>query len=328
MYNLIAKPHALDSLALDVILFHLVHCFNPNLIKWWVLSWKEEAMALREGAGVTRCGIRDLVWGARTYVMGIINVTPDSFSGDGLEYDTDAALAQALLFQADGADIIDVGGESTRPGSTPIDAAEENRRVVPVIRRLASRLDIPISIDTYKTEVAREALAAGAAMINDVWGLKHDPSLAALAAREAVPIVLMHNQRGTSYDDLIPDMMASLRRSMQTALEAGVPEENIILDPGIGFGKTAEHNLEVLRRLEEFGALGRPLLVGTSHKSIIGLVLDLPVEERLEGTAATVALAIAEGADVVRVHDVKAMARVARMADAVVRGWQRPESPT
>ena len=274
--------------------------------------------------GITRCGPLTLEWGSRTYVMGIVNVTPDSFSGDGLAHDADAALEQALRFQAEGADIIDVGGESTRPGHTPVNADEEIRRVVPVIRLLASRLHIPVSVDTYKHKVAREAVAAGASMINDVWGLKRDPALAELAAGEGVPIVLMHNQTGTNYADLLPDVIASLRASMDIALGAGVPPENIILDPGVGFGKTAEHNLELLRRLSELRALGRPLLVGTSRKSIIGLVLDLPVEERLEGTAATVALSIANGADVVRVHDVKAMRRVSRMSDAVVRGWTAP----
>lgn len=275
-------------------------------------------------AGSTRCGPLTLKWGSRTYVMGIVNVTPDSFSGDGLAHDADAALEQALRFQAEGADIIDVGGESTRPGHTPVDADEEIRRVVPVIRLLASRLHVAISVDTHKHEVARAAVAAGASMINDVWGLKREPALAELAAREGVPIVLMHNQAGTAYADLLPDVIASLRASMDIALGGGVPPENIILDPGLGFGKTAEHNLELLRRLPELRALGRPLLVGTSRKSTIGLVLDLPVEERLEGTAATVALAIANGADVVRVHDVKAMTRVARMSDAVVRGWTAP----
>ena len=275
--------------------------------------------------GTTRCGPLTFDWGSRTYVMGILNVTPDSFSGDGLAHDAEAALEQALRFQAEGADIIDVGGESTRPGHTPVDAEEEIGRVVPVIRLLASRLHVPVSVDTYKHEVAREAVAAGASMINDVWGLKRDSALAELAARDGVPIVLMHNQSGTVYADLLPDVMSSLRASMDAALGAGVPQENIILDPGIGFGKTAGHNLELLRRLRELTALGMPLLVGTSRKSTIGLVLNLPVEERLEGTAATVALAIAGGADVVRVHDVRAMTRVARMSDAVVRGWSAPE---
>ena len=274
-----------------------------------------------ESQETDRWGKLGFAWGKRTYVMGIINVTPDSFSGDGLGYDAEAALEQALRFQDEGADIIDVGGESTRPGSTPVTVEEEKRRVIPVIRLLASRLDVPVSVDTYKREVAREALAAGAAVINDVWGLKRDPALADLAAREGAPIVLMHNQQGLDYSDLVPEALASLRASLRQALEAGVPSENVVLDPGLGFGKKPEHNLELLRRLAELKALGLPLLVGTSRKSTIGLVLDLPVEERLEGTAATVALAIANGADIVRVHDVKAMTRVARMSDAIVRGW-------
>ena len=274
-----------------------------------------------ESQETDRWGNLGFAWGKRTYVMGIINVTPDSFSGDGLGHDAEAALEQALRFQDEGADIIDVGGESTRPGSTPVTVEEEKRRVIPVIRLLASRLDVPVSVDTYKREVAREALAAGAAIINDVWGLKRDPALADLAAREGAPIVLMHNQQGLDYSDLVPETLASLRASLRQAVEAGVPSENVVLDPGLGFGKRPEHNLELLRRLAELKALGLPLLVGTSRKSTIGLVLDLPVEERLEGTAATVALAIANGADIVRVHDVKAMTRVARMSDAIVRGW-------
>ncbi len=279
-----------------------------------------------ESQETDRWGKLGFAWGKRTYVMGIINVTPDSFSGDGLGYDAEAALEQALRFQDEGADIIDVGGESTRPGSTPVTVEEEKRRVIPVIRLLASRLDVPVSVDTYKREVAREALAAGAAVINDVWGLKRDPALADLAAREGAPIVLMHNQQGLDYSDLVPEALASLRASLRQALEAGVPSENVVLDPGLGFGKRPEHNLELLRRLAELKALGFPLLVGTSRKSTIGLVLDLPVEERLEGTAATVALAIANGADIVRVHDVKAMTRVARMSDAIVRGWPAGET--
>ena len=279
-----------------------------------------------ESQKTDRWGKLGFAWGKRTYVMGIINVTPDSFSGDGLGYDAEAALEQALRFQDEGADIIDVGGESTRPGSTPVTVEEEKRRVIPVIRLLASRLDVPVSVDTYKREVAREALAAGAAIINDVWGLKRDLALADLAAREGAPIVLMHNQQGFDYSDLVPETLASLHVSLRQALEAGVPLENVVLDPGLGFGKRPEHNLELLRRLAELKALGLPLLVGTSRKSTIGLVLDLPVEERLEGTAATVALAIANGADIVRVHDVKAMTRVARMSDAIVRGWPAGET--
>lgn len=286
--------------------------------------------------GVTRFRRWEFAWGTRTYIMGIINMTPDSFSGDGLGYDVDAAMAQASRFVEEGADILDVGGQSTRPPiaarvearvsggvragpSQPVDEEEELRRVIPVVERLARDLPVPISIDTYRSAVARRAIEAGAAMVNDVWGLKHDPAIARVAAKAGAPLVLMHNQKGTEYRDLVPEVVAGLRGSMDAALRAGVPREHIIVDPGFGFGKTREHNLELLRRLRELTVLGRPILVGTSRKSTIGAVLDLPVDQRVEGTAATVAIAIANGADIVRVHDVRYMARVARMADAVVR---------
>ena len=260
--------------------------------------------------------------------MGVLNVTPDSFSGDGLGTDVDEAVEQAMRFQSEGADIIDVGGESTRPaslyaGAGPVTADEEIARVLPVIEALAPVLDIPISIDTYKADVADVALKSGASMINDVWGLRRDPEMARVTADAGVPVVLMHNQEHTRYDDVVPDVIRELGRMRDAALTAGVACENIILDPGMGFGKTAEHNLEILRRLDEFRKLDAPILVGMSRKSTIGYVLDLPVEDRLEGTAATVALSVAFGADIVRVHDVKEMARVARMSDAVVRGWKR-----
>ena len=290
-------------------------------------------MNLNARTPLTPMTIRDRAfrWGSRTYVMGVLNVTPDSFSGDGLGSDIDAAVEQALRFQADGADIIDIGGESTRPasiytGAGPISAGEELRRVVPVIEALAGALHIPISIDTYKAEIAREALRAGAAMVNDVWGFRRDPDMARVVAEAGVPVVLMHNQAPTRYDDLVPDVIGELRRMIDAAISAGVRRENIIIDPGMGFGKTAEHNLEILRRLDEFRALDAPILVGMSRKSTIGYVLDLPVEERLEGTAATVALSVAFGADIVRVHDVREMARVARMSDAVVRGWSQGDA--
>ena len=268
-----------------------------------------------------------LVWGRRTYIMGIINVTPDSFSGDGLVGNLDAIVRRAVEFQEAGADFIDVGAESTRPGNQPMGAAEELERLLPALDALAGKIEIPISVDTSKATVARRALEAGATMINDVWGLKADPDVAQAAAETGAPLVLMHNQETTHYQDLLPDIFRSLSQSKQTALDAGVPEDNIILDPGIGFGKTAEHNLVILRRLDEFKSLGSPLMVGTSRKSTIGRVLDLPPEQRLEGTAATVALAIAGGADIVRVHDVAEMVRVCRMSDAVVRGW-RPDGWT
>ena len=283
---------------------------------------------------------RTLHWGKRTYVMGVINTTPDSFSGDGVGDDVDAAVAQGLRFVQEGADIIDVGGESTRPpaaaaqearlrgvsptgplGASPVSVDEELRRVIPVIEGLVKAVKVPISVDTYKSEVARQAVAAGASIVNDVWGLQTDPAIAAVAASTGAALVLMHNQRGHEYRDLLGDILDSLTQSALKAQAAGVPRERIILDPGIGFGKVAEQSLEVLRRLDEIKDLGYPVLVGASRKSSIGAVLKLPVAERIEGTAATVAVAIAKGADIVRVHDVKEMARVARMTDAIVRGW-------
>ena len=252
--------------------------------------------------------------------MGVVNVTPDSFSGDGLGSDVEAAVVQALRFIAEGADIIDVGGESTRPASTPVSADEELRRVMPVIERLAAVATVPISIDTYRAEIARRALQAGAAMVNDVWGLRRDPGLADVAAEWRVPMVITSNQREMSYAAIVPEVLASLRRGMKLALDRGVSWENIIVDPGIGFGKTVEGNVELVRRLGELKVLDRPILLGTSRKSFIGAVLNLPPDQRFEGTAATVALGIANGADIVRVHDVLPMVRVARMTDAIVRG--------
>ncbi len=284
-------------------------------------------------AGSTPIGGRDFQWGSRTYVMGIVNVTTDSFSGDGVNDDADAAVAQGLAFQEQGADVIDVGGESTRPpgavygqGAEPVSAAEELGRVLPVIVRLREALHIPISIDTYKAEVARQAIAAGASLINDVWGLQRDAELAAVAAETGTPLVLMHNQEGTEYRELLTDVLTRLRESIDVAMTAGVKRSNIIVDPGIGFGKTVQHNLELLRRLGEFKAsLGFPVMVGVSRKSTIGTVLGgLPPDDRLEGTAAAIALSIANGADIVRVHDVQAMVRVSRMSDAIVHGWTQP----
>ena len=274
------------------------------------------------------CRGASFLWGVHTYVMGVVNVSPDSFSGDGIGDDVQAAVDCARRLEEEGADIIDVGGESTRafagrPQYTPISDEEELQRIMPVLERLVPQVSVPVSVDTYKSGVARRALEAGVSMLNDIWGLKQDPVLAEVAASFNVPIILMHNQVGTHYQDLLSDMKASLERSVRQALDAGVPQERIILDPGIGFGKTPEHNLEVLRRLKELKALGYPLLIGPSRKSFIGLVLDLPIDERIEGTAATVALSIAHGVDIVRVHDVQAMVRVARMTDAIVRGWQR-----
>ena len=268
---------------------------------------------------ITRCGNMEFRWGERTYVMGIVNVDPDSFSGDGLP-DAESAIEQGKRFAAEGADIIDVGGESTRPGFQPISAEEELRRVLPVIEKLASALSLPVSIDTYKSEVARRAVAAGACMINDVWELKRDPKLAQVVADRRVPLVISQNQRDSRFHDFFPELIASLKKSIQVALDAGVDWNNIIVDPGVGFGKTVEQNVEIVRRLAELKALGRPILLGTSRKSFIGHVLDLPVDQRLEGTAATIAIGIANGADIVRVHAVAQMVRVARMSDAIVRG--------
>jgi len=286
----------------------------------------------------TRIGNKLFIWGTRTYVMGILNITPDSFSGDGLGAAGDvvaAAVAQARRFAAAGVDILDVGGESTRPGAEPISAAEEQARVLPVIQALAVELGLPISIDTDKAEVAAAALDAGAHLVNDVWALRADLQLAPLVAERGVPIVLMHNRSnpanaelrgklggryiGVEYQDLVADIRHELLESVEQAHQAGVLDENIILDPGIGFGKTVEQNLELLDRCGELRALGYPLLVGPSRKSFIGYTLDLPPEQRLEGTAATVAVGIARGADILRVHDVEAMVRVARMTDAIVR---------
>ena len=255
-------------------------------------------------------------WGSRTYVMGIVNVTPDSFSGDGLGDDHDAAVAQGLRMVGDGADLLDVGGESTRPGHLPISTTDEIARTDEVIRRLSREANVPVSIDTYKLEVAEAAVAAGASIVNDVWGLARSPALAELAARSECALVLMHNQDGTEYaGDLMTEVKRFLRASVDVAVSAGVPRERILIDPGIGFGKTADQNWEVMRRLGELKELGQPVLVGTSRKSFIGKLLDLPVTDRLEGTAATVTAAILRGADVVRVHDVREMLRVVRIAD-------------
>jgi dihydropteroate synthase len=264
--------------------------------------------------------------------MGIVNVTPDSFSGDGL-IDPNAAVERGAYMAENGADVLDVGGESTRPGATPIEAAEELRRVIPVIEGLRARVSIPISVDTYRAEVAEAALAAGASIVNDVWGFRRDPDIAGVVARCHAVAIAMHNRSAEArrlaalgsyfpqveYDDLIQEISTGLRGSVRLLGETGVPRDHIILDPGIGFGKTPKQNLEIIGRLHEFHGLGYPLLVGPSRKSFIGLTLDLPPEDRIEGTAATVALAIQGGADIVRVHDLPAMARVARMADAIVR---------
>ena len=270
-----------------------------------------------------------LSWGQRTYVMGVINVTPDSFSGDGLKGDVGAAVEQALRFEGEGADFLDIGAESTRPGHRPVTEEEEMRRLLPSLEAVAARVSIPVSVDTWKSGVARAALDAGACIVNDVWGLKADPAIAAVAAERGAGLALMHNQQGHVYDNLLDDIVSGLQRSADTALAAGVPRANLMVDPGIGFGKTADQNIEALRELGRLKELGLPLLVGTSRKSTIGRLLGgLPPEERVEGTAATVALAIAGGADIVRVHDVREMARVCRVSDAIVRDWRPKEWET
>jgi dihydropteroate synthase len=273
-------------------------------------------------------GAREFAWGLRTFVMGVVNVTPDSFSGDGLGGDVDAAVRQGLRMVEEGADILDVGGESTRPGFDEVSAGEELARVIPVIERLSRETDAPISIDTYKAEVARAALQAGAHVVNDVHGFRREPEIAAVAAEFGAPAIAMHMQRGREFHDTIGDITDGLLESLRIAREQGLSWERVIVDPGFNFGWTPGQALEMLRRLAELRVLGRPVLVGTSRKSTIGIVLgDAPVDERLEGTAATVAISIANGADIVRVHDVKEMARVAKVADAVVRGWQEPDAP-
>ena len=262
-----------------------------------------------------------LAWGVRTYVMGIINVTPDSFSGDGLGGDVSAVVDQALRFQEEGADILDIGAESTRPGHEKISVEEELARLMPTLEAVVRQVELPISVDTYKAEVAKRAVDAGAVIINDIWGLKPGAELAQVAAETGAGLVLMHNKKGTIYQNLLPDVVSSLQTSVGTALDAGVPKENIVVDPGIGFGKTPDQNLEILAGLDALKAADCPIMVGTSRKSTLGLLLDLPADQRVEATAATVSLAIAGGADLIRVHDVKEMVRVCRV---VVRGW-RPE---
>ncbi len=262
---------------------------------------------------------KQINWNEKTWVMGILNTTPDSFS-DGGEYNTTAqAVAHAVQLVEDGADLIDIGGESTRPGATPVSLEEELRRVVPVIKAVRHAVNVPISIDTYKAEVANQAVLAGADIINDVWGAKADPEMATVAAEHEVPIILMHNRNDMNYSDIMIDIKADIEESVEIARLAGVKDENIILDPGIGFAKTHEQNLEVMRRLDEFVALGYPVLLGTSRKSIVAKTLNTPPDDRVEGTGATVCLGIERGSQIIRVHDVKQMARMARMMDAMLK---------
>ncbi|WP_191559224.1 dihydropteroate synthase [Metabacillus idriensis] len=264
------------------------------------------------------CGPYTLNLNEKTFIMGILNLTPDSFSDGGKFNHVETALAHAEEMIANGADIIDVGGESTRPGAEYVDAAEEIKRVVPIIEKLSKSINVPISIDTYKAEVAEQAVIAGATIINDVWGAKADPNMAAVAAKYEVPIILMHNRAERNYEQLIPDMIADLKESVEIAKRAGVQDDKIILDPGIGFAKTQEDNLVVMRNLEVFAKLGYPVLLGTSRKSFIGRILDLPPSDRMEGTGATVCLGIEKGCSIVRVHDVLGIARMAKMMDAML----------
>ena len=265
-------------------------------------------------------------WGQRTFVMGVLNVTPDSFSGDGLlaAHDpVEAAVDQARRMAADGADLLDVGGASSRPGHAPIDPVEEIARVVPVIRAVAAALpDMPLSIDTASPAVAAAALDAGAHLLNDIWGVAEDPGMFRLAAERAVPIVVMHNRADARYRNLMAEVVADLQLALDRALDAGVAWDHLIVDPGFGFGKTPDHNLALLRDLAVLQVLGRPVLLGTSRKSTLGKVLGLPADQRVEATAATTALGIAAGADMIRVHDVRENVRTARIADAILRGWR------
>jgi dihydropteroate synthase len=272
-------------------------------------------------------------WGSRTYVMGIVNVSPESFSGDGLASVEDA-VAQAARFEAEGADIIDAGGQSTRPAVRAGDASragfellsveEEVARVVPAIEGIVAATSLPVSIDAYRAPVVAAALDAGAHLVNDIWGFRHDAAVAKLAAQRGVPAIAMHNQRGREFHDVIGDVTAGFKETLRIADEAGLSRNRLILDPGFGFGWSVDQNLEMLRRLAELRTLGLPLLLGTSRKSTIGAVLGLPEAERIWGTAATVALSIAHGADIVRVHDVAAMKQVCVMTDAIVRPLPSP----
>ena len=259
-------------------------------------------------------------YGKRTYIMGILNVTPDSFSDGGKFNEVNKALNHAKEMIKDGVDIIDIGGESTRPGHKYVEADEEIQRVIPVIKELRKEINVPISIDTYKAKVAEEALKLGVEMINDVWGLKKDKEMANVVAKYNACVCIMHNQDGTEYDkDIMESMKESLQESIDLALNAGVSKDKIVIDPGIGFGKTFEQNLEVLKRMNELKELGYPILLGTSRKSVIGNVLNVEPKERLEGTIATTVLGIRDGVDIVRVHDVKENLKAAKMADAIYR---------
>ena len=260
-------------------------------------------------------------YGKKTYIMGILNITPDSFSDGGNFSEVNVALNHAKEMIKEGADIIDLGGESTRPGHNYVDAKEELRRIIPVIKKLKEEISIPISVDTYKAEVADKSLILGVEMINDVWGLRRDENMASVIAKHDAHVCIMHNQDSTEYDkDIMESIKEFLQESIEIGLKAGIKKEKIVLDPGIGFGKTFEQNLEVLRRLGELKKLGYPILLGTSRKSVIGNVLNVEPKERVEGTVATTVLGIRDGVDIVRVHDIKENIKAAKMADAIYRG--------
>lgn len=263
---------------------------------------------------------KSLSLGERTYIMGILNVTPDSFSDGGDFTDIDKAINHAKEMIALGADIIDIGGESSRPGHQNITTEEEKDRVIAVIKRLSVETDVIISLDTIRAEVAEEGLKNGAHIINDIWGLQRDLNMAKVAAKYEVPVVIMHNQDGTDYKNMVEDIKDFFKKSIDIALKAGIEDDMIILDPGIGFGKTSEQNIELMGQLDELKSLGYPILLGTSRKSMIGKILDLPPKERMEGTLATTVLGIAQGVDIVRVHDVGENLRAAKVTDAVMRG--------
>lgn len=267
-------------------------------------------------------GNRVFALGKHTYLMGILNVTPDSFSDGGKFNRLDAALAHVEQMIEEGADLIDIGGESTRPGHQQISEEEELERTVPVVELVKQRFSIPVSIDTYKASVAKACLEAGADLVNDIWGLKYDKEMAGLIAHSGAACCLMHNRSEAVYGNFMEELKSDLKGTLAIAKAGGIPEHNIILDPGIGFGKTYQHNLEAICKLEELNSLGYPLLLGTSRKSVIGLALELPVEERLEGTLATTVQAVLARCDFVRVHDVKENKRVIQMAEAIREGWK------
>jgi dihydropteroate synthase len=285
-----------------------------------LIAVREALERLSSPAPALRVGQSVWEFGDRTYLLGVVNVTPDSFSGDGVGGSPEAAVARALRLVAEGADAIDLGGESTRPGHQPVAADEELGRVLPALELIAAEVAVPIFVDTSKSEVAKAALAAGAHGVNDIWGLRRDPDMAQVVADATVPVICMHNHIGTQYLDLMRDLLAGLKQSLRLAEAAGIPRDRVVLDPGIGFGKGPAQNYQVLRRLCELRTLGCPILVGTSRKSLIGWLLDgRPVEGRLMGTAATVAWSITAGADIVRVHDVAEIRDVTRVIDALIR---------